>query len=129
MRKELENKLIETYPELLGKHLKWGIDCDDGWYDLIESLCENIIDYCIMYDCQMPDVLQIKEKFGGLRFYTNGTFREIDKMIEDAEDESFKICEECGANKNIKMRNNNGWLKTLCDDCYHEREKHIRGYN
>lgn len=134
MKEKLENKILEKYPELFkeeetGMTVLWGIECNDGWYDLIDNLCKDIIMYCNSHNCPVPVVTQVKEKFGGLRFYTNGTVWEIDKMIEDAEKESYKICEECGSKQNVEMRKLHGWLTTLCDECCYEREKHIRGYN
>jgi hypothetical protein len=55
---------------------------------------------------------QVKEKFGGLRFYTNGYTEGIGAMISMAESMSYRTCEECG---NPGRSNNYGWISTLCD--------------
>ena len=55
---------------------------------------------------------QVKEKFGGLRFYTNGYTDVIDGMISIAESMSYRTCEVCG---NPGRSNNYGWISTLCD--------------
>ena len=55
---------------------------------------------------------QVKEKFGGLRFYTNGYTDEIGAMIRMAESMSYRTCEVCG---NPGHSNNYGWISTLCD--------------
>lgn len=49
---------------------KWGFECDNGWYDLIHELCQKITDR-FARDGKEPgiEVLQVKEKFGSLRFY------------------------------------------------------------
>jgi hypothetical protein len=66
------------------------------------------------------EVLQVKEKFGGLRFYAaiHGCTEEQEKAIREvirkAEGESFKVCEVCGkAGREI----NNGWIKVRCEEC------------
>ena len=55
---------------------------------------------------------QVKEKFGGLRFYTNGYTDEVGGMIRMAESMSYRTCEVCG---NSGRSNNHGWISTLCD--------------
>jgi len=58
---------------------------------------------------------QVKEKFGGLRVYASGTDAVHDK-IEELENRSFAICEDCGASG--KHRTDLGWWQTLCDSCH-----------
>ena len=55
---------------------------------------------------------QVKEKFGGLRFYTNGYTDGISAMISMAESMSYRTCEVCGS---PGRSNNYGWISTLCD--------------
>ena len=55
---------------------------------------------------------QVKEKFGGLRFYTNGYTDEVSGMIRMAESMSHRTCEVCGS---PGRSNNYGWISTLCD--------------
>ena len=55
---------------------------------------------------------QVKEKFGGLRFYTNGYNEAVSAMISMAESMSYRTCEVCG---NPGRSNNYGWISTLCD--------------
>lgn len=56
-------------------------------------------------------IYQIKEKFGGLRFYSDGNMDDIEEM-------STKTCEICGATGKIRA---GGWLKTLCE--FHAGER------
>jgi hypothetical protein len=63
------------------------------------------------------EVHQIKEKFGGLRFYYGGGDAEISGMVRMAESWADVACEECGA---IGKRRDGGWIRTLCDT--HEAE-------
>jgi hypothetical protein len=58
-------------------------------------------------------IVQVKEKFAGLRVYTDYINEELEKVINEAERESFKMCEECG--KPGKVRGT-GWMYTSCDE-------------
>jgi len=58
---------------------------------------------------------QIKEKFGGLRFYFSGGDEEINGMVSLAESLSYRICEACGTTKNVGQTG--GWIYTVCWDC------------
>jgi hypothetical protein len=62
----------------------------------------------------MPHITasQVKEKFGGLRFYTNGYTDEVSAMISMAESMSYRTCEVCGS---PGRSNSYGWISTLCD--------------
>ena len=62
---------------------------------------------------------QVKEKYGGLRFYYTGGDHTIDGMVSLAESLSYKICEDCGSTKDIGYTK--GWIATMCKECY---EKH-----
>lgn len=87
---------------------RYFFSCDDGWLDLIQELIEKLIDAG-----WNKEVTQVKEKFGGLRFYINEGTDEIFDIIEEYCQKSYKICEICGEEgKNI---NNNGWYKTVCE--------------
>jgi hypothetical protein len=60
---------------------------------------------------------QIKEKFGGLRFYYHGGDDEISGMVRMSELWAGHSCEKCG---NLGQRRTGGWMRTLCD--VHEAE-------
>ena len=63
---------------------------------------------------------QIKEKFGGLRFYVDGGLSpEHQGMVALAEALSYRICETCGAPG--EPRTNIGRIRTLCDVCHRNR--------
>ena len=60
----------------------------------------------------VPVASQVKEKFGGLRFYVQGAIDEHYHYISFAESMSYHTCEVCGA---PGKRWTDGWHKTLCD--------------
>ena len=55
---------------------------------------------------------QVKEKFGGLRFYYSGGDDVIDGMVQLAEALSYVTCEDCGG---LGTRNNTGYIRTTCE--------------
>jgi len=95
----------------------FGFECSDGWYKLINNLCKNIYDY---FKGNIPEhfyVIQVKEKFGALRFYITSAPAEIHDMIHETEKESYFICERCGKHGKEFYRDMLPWIQTLCDDC------------
>jgi hypothetical protein len=64
---------------------------------------------------------QIKEKFGGLRFYYHGGDKVIDGMTSLAESLSYRICESCGSTKDVGQTQ--GWIYTVCKSCYDKNER------
>src|SRR3990167_7079585 len=82
-----------------------------GWHKILDKLFKNMID--VGWDRK---VAQIKEKFGGLRCYIGEGNDEIYELIQQAEDEASKTCEDCGSKKNVKCASPKGgyWLRTLC---------------
>jgi hypothetical protein len=62
--------------------------------------------------------IQVKEKFGTLRFYYNGGDDFIDGLERMAESMSAVTCEECG---NPGTRTTGGWIRTLCET--HKKEE------
>lgn len=65
--------------------------------------------------------VQVKEKFGGLRFYVHGGSAKHHTMISFAESLSYRICEDCGAMKDT-ITYSIGWIRTLCPK--HARKHH-----
>jgi hypothetical protein len=61
----------------------------------------------------VPTAVQVKEKFGGLRFYTNGATDIQDAYITFAEMISVRTCEVCGK---PGKRTSDGWIRTLCKE-------------
>jgi len=94
--------------------MAWGIECDGGWYELLDNMMAKI-------DSLHVDGFvfeQIKEKFGTLRVYSYGSTPEIDKIIDEAERLSETTCELCG--KPGKIRGSR-WITVRCDECEEKR--------
>lgn len=129
MSPELDKQLCDKYPKIFANRhgdmrstcMCWGLECGDGWYDLIDHLCANLqwnTDKNNRLDNgfqRYPQVVasQVKEKFGELCFYTESSTDVQDAVIHFAEQLSSSMCEVCG--KPGKARGK-GWIKTRCDE-------------
>lgn len=158
MKKELDEALCAKYPLIFkDRHadmrttaMCWGLDCGDGWYNIIDVLCglltsdyrhaetdyksikdklgkprwefdkkivtqENIDESKAKMEEEAAKVsvaVQVKEKFGGLRFYVHGASNKHWDYISFAESMSYRTCEQCGA---VGKTYTDGWHRTLCD--------------
>lgn len=56
-------------------------------------------------------IIQVKEKWGGLRVYTDYVNSTLDPVIADVQKRSLSICEQCGAPGKLY---GGGWIRTLC---------------
>lgn len=143
MRQELDEQLCTKYPEIFkDRHgdmketaMCWGFECGDGWYNIINALCSNIQHYTDWQNENaakgytqyktVPQLkaVQVKEKFGTLRFYSEGGNDHIHGMIRMAEAMSAVTCEECGAPGEQRR---GGWIRTLCDQHETERQRKMQ---
>jgi hypothetical protein len=121
-------RMEERFPKMFsGKY--GGFACGEGWWPIIEKLCANIQHHTDWWNknrearpiVEQVVVAQIKEKFGGLRFYYDGGDEQIRGMVQMAEAWADSSCETCGA---PGKRRDGGWIKTLCD--HHEAERQQR---
>lgn len=128
MTKELEDYIIKKYPKLYKEvgdqepFFLFGFECDDGWFRIILWLSEAIQNHIdshnrwnVKYNNAEPieqvKVMQVKEKFGGLRFYHRGGNDVIRGMVIMAETMADNTCEHTGAIDNVG-KNSKGWIKT-----------------
>lgn len=107
-----KQEIISSYPEIF-RELPW-FECADGWNDLIDKLCQVIMQECHEQGWTPPAVTHIKEKFGELRFYVSPTTDEIYDIIDRATVLSRHICEVCGQPGETRLINRH-WLRTTCD--------------
>lgn len=119
---------MSEYPRYDALHVRLGKNVGPGWLLVIEKLIEDL-------DASFPGwhASQIKEKFGGLRFYANPPEDLDDEeranfyaLIDDAEQKASKLCEICGEPGDTKPGPEEAdapyrWIKTLCDKHKGER--------
>ncbi len=96
----------------------FGIECGEGWKGLYQPIIDYIEDYNKdKEDDDKIEIYQIKEKFGTLSFYVSKKTDELRKMIEDAEAESYHVCEMCGRHINKQIVEHH-WVYGMCRECY-----------
>lgn len=86
------------------------IDVDEGWYQIIIDCDKELSSIDPGYS-----ILQIKQKFGGLRYYFSSESDALDAMQEVVtkyECIAATTCEATGG-RGVLMRSKSGWLKTL----------------
>ena len=146
MNEKLQNDLVKAYPKIFKNVggdpmvtcMADGIQCNDGWYDLLDTLCYTMQRWCdaenkryitetdkyefvVEGDPEYVQVVasQVKEKLGELRFYVDGGDATTQGIIQMAENMSSRICELCGSP--AKTSRDSGWLHTTCDACNRKR--------
>ena len=92
MNLEFVNRLISDHPLLYRNSLS--TDCPDEWYDLIKELSGKLETIARGQEAlgQEPILaVQVKWKFGGLRFYIDPRNSEAVALIAEAEEKSYTI--------------------------------------
>jgi len=115
MHKILEIVLVKKYPKIFKDYggdmrktcMAWGLACGRGWFLLLDELCSKLKGHDVT-------ARQVKEKFGGLRFYLSGDDKAHD-IVSEYESKSTETCENCG--EPAKVESDHGWLKTICSSC------------
>lgn len=131
MKEQLTNYLRETYPDVLGDVY---FECGDGWFLILDVLCSQLRDLSetAVYgkDNKIPEVVQIKEKFGTLRFYIGQTvgpkeyYEAIYFAIRMAEKLSARTCESCGRpsypSGDYRIKNYCPWCQSDARETFNE---------
>jgi len=140
MNKNKQEKIYKRYPDIFKEkdlscqetNMCWGIACGDGWEILIYAICNEIENIKRFYPGVNIVATQVKEKFGGLRFYYRLENNEsieyneceydrinamVDGAISIAESLSYAICEKCGSTDQVKKHTNNMYIRSLCKKC------------
>lgn len=141
-RRKFERYCCKQFPYLMGDMhgdasrtcMHFGISCGEGWWGIIVELASKLEPLCKeMYHnkCDengnivpIPRAAQIKEKFGGLRFYMTSETSEMRDLIREAEIKASKTCERCGAD--AAGQGGRMWIRTLCDKHLKEQEAQDR---
>tara|TARA_Y100000310_G_scaffold203351_1_gene203569 strand:+ start:3334 stop:3774 length:441 start_codon:yes stop_codon:yes gene_type:complete len=136
MKNKLQEKLFSKYPKIFRQKdlpmtqtcMCFGIDCGDGWYWLLDMLCGCIQSYIDNNsEVHQVEASQVKQKFGGLRFYTEGGDENTCGTIELAEHMSYHICERCGSTECIPpQKTTKGWISTICNKCIKEKKVSLK---
>jgi hypothetical protein len=109
-------KLLAKYPTIFSKG---DYSIPDAWIPIVDRLCLNLVLYVSLYEVANDEAidfhcLQMKEKFGELRFYVNTDNDIISTLIDYASYQSRSICQKCGSRYNINVYG--PWISYLCDE-------------
>lgn len=102
-------------------YVAFGFLCGAGWYPLIFEMLDEIQAVIDKEGISDFEVLEIKEKYGGLRVYVTHFIDEVADIIDAYEKKSLHVCELCGMKGRARWIK--GWLTTVCDACYTESKK------
>src|ERR1700682_3654848 len=114
MSPDLERKIVARWPDWFDIQgdmrrtlMPLGFQCCDGWFELVLRLCERLEPLVSKLTAILPlgerfEVLQVKQKLGGLRFYVSHRSDAIDAEIDNARLESLHTCERCGRRGTIR---------------------------
>ncbi len=128
MKQQLQDKLFEKYPEIFIQKdwnmqqtcMCWGICVGDGWYHIIDTLCHGIQHRLnTTKGIEQVEAVQVKEKWGGLRFYYEGGDDYIAGLVSYAESLSMISCIQCGRPTKNTVR---AWMK-ICSNCEKKLDK------
>lgn len=91
-------------------------DIPKGWRIAFgEQLCQELKEILERNgDLENYHILQIKEKYGTLRWYANIETPEISAILDKYENMSAKTCIRCGK---PATKITTGWISPYCDDC------------
>lgn len=124
-------RIMQNWPQVYGSiyshgttsSLAEGFQCGPGWYPLIDRLSADIAAILDEMPLAAFRVLQVKQKFGGLRFRVTGSNERILNRIAQAQVEAAHTCEGCG--RTSRIRSIDMWLTTGCESCV-ERTRSLR---
>lgn len=85
-------------------------DIAEGWQDIIERLLTDLDKPEMEWD---HTIMQVKEKFGGLRFYIGAGSSQVYDRIHQAELESVRTCMTCGKPGRLSRTS---WIECACDE-------------
>lgn len=112
MTDDLWPVLRERYPKLFSSEHLRGISCYPGWLNLLDTLCLQLQTH-LDANPSTPQIVvrQVKEKFGGLRFYIAGGDELCRAAVHAAEEASLTICEVCGQRGSLVGEQ---WVSVRC---------------
>jgi len=118
MEEKLRKIMRRDFPMLYKG--RFGASCGNGWFELLYCLSEKLEQELQATDKKTREfisIMQIKEKFGTLRYYTSCATGKMYDYISHAENISEVICEDCGK-FGVYTRQYRGWYMTICKYCY-----------
>lgn len=112
MNEITKDSLNEQYPSIFTDTFR-GFEIPDGWLALLAATCKQIqVHIDATPGVPQLEALQVKSKFGLMRFYRQGGDAYCDGVISMSEAVSRTLCELCG-NKGTQLKTR-GWIIVRC---------------
>jgi hypothetical protein len=137
-REEYDQYMCKKYPDIFRERnlpmsqtcMCWSFCINKGWYYILDNLCEKLESISRLTGIKTY-FIQIKEKFGGARFYHSSDiidckmspsdkefwYEIIDDLISTTEESCSYICAECGGYRE-KMITIGSWVYDICEPCF-----------
>lgn len=116
----------DPIPEDYDYAYTWMDSMPQGWRIAFgDDLLEELDTILRKYECRDSYyIIQIKEKYGGLRWYDDGicseSYEDYGKCMDKYEQLSYNTCIACGKPAEYTTR---GWVVPICGDCAQEKYK------
>ena len=92
---------------------------DEGWLQIMREGCA-LIEAILKEDPTIPfQIMDIKEKFGTLRFYYIGGNEQIDEIADRMMELTSSACQRCGKPGTLYTR---GWMYVACPDHVNKKD-------
>lgn len=159
MKKQLQDILVNKYPMIFKNIggdpretcMAWGIECGDGWFQILDALCSVITNSVENINYRHSDTVpnlnfvihaaQVKQKYGSLRFYIDVRWNNSENFYETLSDEvkndikrttetvygAIAMAERMtiivceNCGQPGKINNGFGWLRCECEGCREAR--------
>lgn len=100
------------------------VSIERGWWPIVYDAVAKISKF--QHLDNSIQISQIKEKYGGLRFYyfasATEAYEAIDAIVHTAVNDTKLCCEACGATEKVTCSAHGGvWVKNYCDQCHNKR--------
>lgn len=124
------NDFLQEYEDLFSNRRAFRINCGPGWIPLLEETVEQLLEVQPGFE-----ILQVKEKFGGLRIYIQPCSPQSQEILLETGRRSLSICEFTGKPGETEMLTGSAhtgpWLgsyyKTVCPEIRDEIQSFPNG--
>ena len=109
MNAELTEQTYRAFPYLYRGRTKppnesamcYDFECGDGWYQVFYDLSQELTDYIVRHPSLDLEVMQVKSKFGTLRFHLNYSDSSTEELISRARRRADLVCKVTGEIKHV----------------------------
>lgn len=120
-----ENAIYAVEPRLWpaaddGQRLRLARGLEAGWYRIVLKLVSDLAEQAKQENRgndNYPEIIELKQKWGGLRIYIRSGSPKMQALVDAAEEESESVCQECGEREDVSAYKDRGWIKSLCSGC------------